>query len=146
METILMRSIIPTLIILSLTFPALNAQADPLPTRKAGLWEISITSDRNADHPMKMKQCTDEETDKKMLQMGADMQGRATCSKNETTRTSNGSTANQVANTAHLMDLLNTESKSRRMSTLEDQRIIDLLSFLRTPIRAPRSIRKVSQI
>jgi len=86
-----MKAPLKTLCTLPLALSIAVAQADSLPTRKPGLWEISVsTGSESAGHQTKMKQCTDEKTDAKMLQIGADAQGRATCSKNEISRTSDG--------------------------------------------------------
>lgn len=61
--------------------------AEELPARKAGLWEITITS---AQLPKQIiKQCADEATDRQMMQMGMDLAAGKTgvqCAKNETTK------------------------------------------------------------
>jgi hypothetical protein len=67
------------------------ASADSLPSRKPGLWEISISTEIQGDsHPVKMKQCTDEAADAKLMQAGNDIQGQSMCSKNEITKTEQG--------------------------------------------------------
>ncbi len=78
-----------TLISLVNTVPA--ALADSLPSRKPGLWEVTVSTDtQDSSRPMKMTQCTDEATDAKLMQTGNDIQGQAACSKNEVSKTSTG--------------------------------------------------------
>lgn len=60
----------------ALLFPIL-ARADGLPERKAGLWEITITSTGAKNTKMTMKQCTDSKTEAKMLYTGKEMEARA---------------------------------------------------------------------
>ncbi len=55
-----------------------GAAAQDLPTRKAGLWEISIQ--REGAPPQVTRQCVDEATDRQMQQMGKGM-GTGNCTK-----------------------------------------------------------------
>lgn len=68
-----------------------GALADDLPKRQSGLWEITIAKGSGiAGHSM--KQCVDETTDAKMMQMGQEMSGamKDACAKREIKRTATG--------------------------------------------------------
>ncbi|MDR2711476.1 MAG: DUF3617 domain-containing protein [Burkholderiales bacterium] len=81
-----------------------NAQADELPARKAGLWEIAVKLD--AGKPgMMSRQCTDAAAEKKMGVLANDYM---TCSKRDIKKTSNGyivdsvcSLGGEVTSTSH---------------------------------------------
>jgi hypothetical protein len=47
-----------------------SAAAQDIPTRRAGLWEVTITHDGAKAPPQTMQQCTDAETDKLMNAFG----------------------------------------------------------------------------
>ena len=68
--------------VLALAACVSSAAAQDFPTRRAGLWEVTITHDGRKTPPQTMQQCTDAETDKLMNAFGgaisADM-----CSKQE---------------------------------------------------------------
>lgn len=56
-----------------------------MPSRKPGLWEVTLVANTGGMPERKMQQCTDEAMDKKLMQMGNDMGGAMgiKCSKNE---------------------------------------------------------------
>ncbi|MFM1846824.1 MAG: hypothetical protein RL417_298 [Pseudomonadota bacterium] len=69
-------------------FFAASVEADNLPTRKPGLWKMTVESDgetQSSDH------CVDAATDKKMQEMGQGVMG-GKCAKNEVKRSSSGYT------------------------------------------------------
>ena len=70
----------------ALLFAALPASADQLPNRKAGLWEIRVSTEGSPEQVI--KQCVDETTDAKLQEMGSKL-GEA-CAKNETKKTGSG--------------------------------------------------------
>jgi hypothetical protein len=49
------------------------AAAQEFPTRRAGLWEVTIAHDGQKTPPQVMQQCTDAETDKLMNAFGGDI-------------------------------------------------------------------------
>lgn len=55
------------------------AIADDVPTRKAGLWEMTMSDGK--EQPVKTRQCIDEKTDRELQRIGQSMPG-ANCSKN----------------------------------------------------------------
>ena len=57
-------------------------QADDLPARKPGLWEITGTSDRNEGASHTMKMCTDDKTQQFLSHFG-DQMGKNRCSKRD---------------------------------------------------------------
>ena len=67
------------------------AVADSLPKRKAGLWEVSFKQDFTGTSSV-TKQCVDEATDAKMMQMGNEMKGsmKEACSSHQITAIANG--------------------------------------------------------
>lgn len=85
-----MKIAISSLTLTAIIALPLSAFADSLPERKAGLWEVSVTSD--AGEPQTMKQCVDASTDAEMMKMGTDMAKSmgGGCSKNEFKRTASG--------------------------------------------------------
>ena len=64
-----------------------------IPKRKAGLWKISVNEvGKKQQHSL--KQCVDESTDQKMMQMGMDLGGalQQSCTENQFSKTSDGFT------------------------------------------------------
>src|SRR5215510_13928921 len=62
-----------------------SALAQDIPTRRAGLWEVTITHEGRNTPPQTMQQCTDAETDKLMNAFGGDLSADL-CSKQEVKR------------------------------------------------------------
>jgi len=62
-----MRFAVP---VLALVACASSAAAQEIPTRRAGLWEVTINHDGKNTPPQTMQQCTDAETDKLMNAFG----------------------------------------------------------------------------
>lgn len=58
-----MTRLLPAIAVIALAMPAAAAE---LPTRKAGLWEMSMKRESGATAMPTMQQCTDETTDKDM--------------------------------------------------------------------------------
>ena len=86
-----MRNISSLLILSAVVCCALPASADTLPKRQAGMWEVSISPGKGLP-PMSTKQCVDEATDAKMMEMGNDATRSmgSSCSKNEFKKTASG--------------------------------------------------------
>ena len=59
-----------------------SAVAQEIPTRRAGLWEVTISHEGRNTPPQTMQQCTDAETDKLMNAFGGDLSADL-CSKQE---------------------------------------------------------------
>ena len=59
-----------------------SAVAQEIPTRRPGLWEVTINHDGRNTPPQTMQQCTDTETDKLMNAFGGDLSADL-CSKQE---------------------------------------------------------------
>lgn len=59
-----------------------SAAAQDFPTRRAGLWEVTINHDATKAPPQVMQQCTDAETDKLMNAFGGDLSADL-CAKQE---------------------------------------------------------------
>lgn len=57
----------------ALALVSLSAAAQDFPTRRAGLWDVTITHDGRNLPPQTMQQCTDLETDKLMNAFGGDL-------------------------------------------------------------------------
>jgi hypothetical protein len=74
---------------------AMPAAAADMPSRKAGLWEVTT---HVANHPMKMQQCIDAATDQAM-QSQASSSG-ANCSKRDVQKTATGMTVDSVCTIA----------------------------------------------
>ena len=68
--------------VLALAACASSAVAQEIPTRRAGLWEVTMTHDGRNTPPQTMQQCTDAETDKLMNAFGGDISADM-CSKQE---------------------------------------------------------------
>ena len=65
------------------SLPALSsAAAQEFPTRRAGLWEVTVNHDGRNMPAQTMQQCTDAETDKLMNAFGGDLSNDM-CSKQE---------------------------------------------------------------
>ena len=76
------------LAILMLLSFALPAMADgTLPKRKPGLWEVKVMTARSPEGQT-MKQCVDETTDERMMQMGGEMS--QSCTKREIRQAGDG--------------------------------------------------------
>ena len=69
--------------------PALNARAEEMPLRKAGLWEMKIAKTGSVLPEMTMQHCTDETTDKDMNNMVSPM-AKQICSKQDIQKTATG--------------------------------------------------------
>jgi hypothetical protein len=61
---------------------ASNAQAQDMPPRRAGLWEIRMTDETGKTPPQVMQQCIDAATDRMMQNFGSSL-GAEMCSKQE---------------------------------------------------------------
>lgn len=64
------------------------AAALDMPTRRAGLWELTMTFENRNMPPHTMQQCIDAATDKQMQSMGSSM-GQNTCSKQDVQQVGN---------------------------------------------------------
>ena len=70
-------------VILAAAFIATPALAqEQMPSRKAGLWEMTMTFEGRGAPPQTMQQCIDAATDKSMQDMSAGMRGQS-CSRRE---------------------------------------------------------------
>jgi hypothetical protein len=69
-----------------ITTPALAQEQ--MPSRKAGLWEMTMTFEGRGAPPQTMQQCIDAATDKSMQDMSQGMRGQS-CSKRETKKVGN---------------------------------------------------------
>jgi hypothetical protein len=78
-----------------LSLPALEARADDLPVRKAGLWEMKIVKTGSAIPDMTMQHCTDETTDKDMSNTVSPM-AKSVCSKQDVQKTATGYVTDSV--------------------------------------------------
>jgi hypothetical protein len=82
------------LISLALTgLTALNAQADELPMRKAGLWEVTISTGIKGGNSMpelKIRQCTDKTVETQLRDSMTMQTARQACSKVYTQKTATG--------------------------------------------------------
>jgi len=87
MRTILLSRVLGAALICA-ALPA-AAQADDLPTRKAGLWDLKVVLAGGQVPAMSMQQCTDETTDKQMVSMAGPMQ-RDTCADRRIQKTATG--------------------------------------------------------
>src|SRR3954453_5203565 len=80
-----MRSVL----ILAVTLITTSALAqEQMPSRKAGLWEMTMTFEGRGAPPQTMQQCIDAATDKSMQDMSQGMRGQS-CSKRETKKVGN---------------------------------------------------------
>src|SRR5207237_10911943 len=75
-------------VILAVAFIATPALAQDMPSRKAGLWEMTMTFEGRGAPPQTMQQCIDASTDKAMQDMSAGPRGQS-CSKRETKKVGN---------------------------------------------------------
>ena len=85
--------------ILAAAFIATPALAQDMPSRKAGLWEMTMTMDGRGGPPQTMQQCIDAATDKSMQDMSQGMRGAQTCSKREMKKVGNTIEFDSVCNT-----------------------------------------------
>ncbi|MDR0775650.1 MAG: DUF3617 domain-containing protein [Azonexus sp.] len=86
---------------------ATGAQADELPTRKAGLWEMKISS---AGMPENItRQCIDAAFEKEMKGMAASLGGQHKCSKQDIRKTSAGYVIDAVCETMGMTITSHTE-------------------------------------
>ncbi|MEJ0075486.1 MAG: DUF3617 family protein [Alphaproteobacteria bacterium] len=69
-------------LILAAAFIATPALAQDMPTRKAGLWDMTMTFEGRNTPPQTMQHCIDATTDKAMQDMSAGARGQS-CSKRE---------------------------------------------------------------
>ena len=72
---------------------------DQMPSRKAGLWEMTMTMEGRGGPPQTMQQCIDAATDKSMQDMSAGMRG-GSCSKREMKKVGSTIEFDSVCNTA----------------------------------------------
>lgn len=75
-----MRRVVPVLALCAAA--SSSAVAQDIPTRRAGLWEVTINHDGNNMPPQVMQQCTDAETDKLLNAFGGDLSADM-CSRQE---------------------------------------------------------------
>src|SRR5437660_4440448 len=76
-------------LILAIAFVTTSALAqEQMPSRKAGLWEMTMTYEGRGAPPQTMQQCIDAATDKAMQDMSAGPRGQS-CSKRETKKVGN---------------------------------------------------------
>ncbi|ABD86965.1 DUF3617 domain-containing protein [Rhodopseudomonas palustris] len=88
--------------------PAWAEPAVELPTRKAGLWELSLLPAGETAPNMTMQHCTDETTDKQMSSSFSPMAKQA-CSKNETIKTATGYSTDSVCSVAGMQTTSHSE-------------------------------------
>ena len=70
-------------VVFAAAFLAAPALAQDMPSRKAGLWEMTMTMEGHGRPPQTMQQCIDASTDKAMQDMSQGVRGQG-CSKRET--------------------------------------------------------------
>jgi hypothetical protein len=101
-----------TAVVAAALFTALPARAEgpavELPTRKAGLWELSMLPAGEKTPNMTMQHCTDETTDKQMSTSFSPMAKQA-CSKNETRKTATGYSTDSVCTVAGMQTTSHSE-------------------------------------
>jgi hypothetical protein len=80
-----------TLLVVTAIGSAFSAQADSFPSRKPGLWEMTVR-EQGTSEAHTVKQCTDAKTDEKMMKAGSELggAGQKKCAKNEFHKTSSG--------------------------------------------------------
>ena len=76
-----------------------SAEAEDLPTRKAGLWEMKIAKTGAQQPEMTMQHCTDETTDKDMNNTVSPM-AKQMCSKQDIRKTATGYTIDAICKVA----------------------------------------------
>ena len=79
--------------------PATAMAADPLPVRKAGLWEIKMVRTGSPIPEMTMQHCTDESIDRQMNGM-AGQGAQQACSKQDIRKTATGYASDTVCTVA----------------------------------------------
>jgi hypothetical protein len=75
--------------------PALDAYADEMPVRKAGLWEMKMIRPGSPIPVMTLQHCTDEATDKAMSTVFAPM-SKEICSRHDLQKTATGYASDSV--------------------------------------------------
>ena len=75
--------------------PAIDAGADEMPVRKAGLWEMKMVKTGATLPDLTMQHCTDETTDKEMINAFSP-RSKETCSKRDIQKTATGYVSDAV--------------------------------------------------
>ncbi len=78
-----------------------GAQADEMPVRKAGLWELKMARAGSPLPEMTMQHCTDPAVDRDMINAASPM-ARQICSKQEVRKTATGYVSDSVCSVAGL--------------------------------------------
>src|SRR3984957_13024373 len=78
---------------------AASANAEDLPIRKAGLWELKLVRVGSALPEMTMQHCTDQATDKDMNNMVSPM-AKQICSRQDVQKTATGYVSDSVCSVA----------------------------------------------
>ncbi len=71
------------------SLPVPRAEADELPIRKAGLWEMKVSGGGSPLPEMKVQQCTDESTDRQMSTAFSPL-SKEVCAKQDIRKTASG--------------------------------------------------------
>jgi hypothetical protein len=87
---------------------ASTAQADDLPVRKAGLWEMKMVRTGSAVPDMTMQHCTDESVDREMNNNVAPIAKQA-CSKQDVKKTATGYVSDTECNVGGMSMTSHTE-------------------------------------
>ena len=95
----MIRRVLPALLPVVALLVAAPACADDMPTRKAGLWEVSMGFGGAGRGGPTMQQCTDATTDQ-ALHSSAGAATQQDCSKREVKRTAGGMTIDMVCTRA----------------------------------------------
>src|ERR1700737_4377282 len=82
-----------------LLLPVLDARAEELPVRKAGLWEMKMVKTGSPLPEMTMQHCTDESTDKEMSTAFSPM-SKEVCSRHDIEKTATGYVTDSVCSVA----------------------------------------------
>ncbi|MFB6447563.1 DUF3617 domain-containing protein [Bradyrhizobium tunisiense] len=82
-----------------LAFSAASANADDLPVRRAGLWEMKLVTSGSPVPEMTMQHCTDETVDKEMSNNVSPM-AKQVCAKQEIKKTATGYVSDSECNVA----------------------------------------------
>src|SRR3954447_4286806 len=86
-------------LLLAVVFVTTSALAqEQMPSRKAGLWEMTMTFEGRGAPPQTMQQCIDAATDKSMQDMSQGMRGQS-CSKREMKKVGNTIVFDSVCST-----------------------------------------------
>jgi hypothetical protein len=73
-----------------------TAMAAEMPTRKAGLWEVTVNLENRNVPPQTMQQCTDPTTDQALQSNAGPATAPRTCSKRDVSRSGNSVTIDSV--------------------------------------------------